>query len=117
MTTVTIRTIGTSWAPSRPWSSRRMSHYPCASMRSSLSCGGRKMKRELKKKSLKRTVAVNVTTGTVEDFFRRSVQRARKLDRGEKLPAEMRLTFEDPADLVRVLSAQRIRVLLTVRSK
>jgi len=75
------------------------------------------MKRERKKKSIKGTAAVNVTTGTAEDFFRRSVQRARKLDRGEKLPAEMRLTFEDPADLVRVLSAQRIRVLLTVRSQ
>jgi predicted transcriptional regulator len=56
-------------------------------------------------------------TGTVEAFFERSLHRARKLDRGEKLPAELRLTFEDPADLLRVLSAQRIRVLHAVRKK
>ena len=55
--------------------------------------------------------------GTVEAFFGRSLNRARKLDRGEKLPAEMRLTFEDPADLLRLLTAQRIRVLDAVRKK
>ena len=41
--------------------------------------------------------------------------RAQKLDRGEKLLPEMRLTFEDPADLLRVLTAQRVRVLDAVR--
>ncbi len=74
------------------------------------------MKRE-PKKSLRRAVKVTVGTGTSEDFFKRSLERARKLDRGEKLPAEIRLTFEDPADLMRVLSEQRIRVLLSVRTK
>jgi len=61
-------------------------------------------------KSLKR-----VGTGTADAFFSRSAARARKLDRGEKLLPEMRLTFEDPADLLRVLTAQRIRVLDAVR--
>jgi predicted transcriptional regulator len=75
------------------------------------------MKKELEKKSLRRAVTVGVRTGSVEDFFARSLERARKLDHGERLPALIRLTFEDPADLARVLSAQRIRVLLTVRSK
>jgi predicted transcriptional regulator len=37
------------------------------------------------------------------------------VDRGERLPPEMRLTFEDPADLLRVLTAQRVRVLHAVR--
>jgi predicted transcriptional regulator len=60
---------------------------------------------------------LKVSTGTVEGFFERSLKRARKLDRGEKLPAEMRLTFEDPADLVRVLTAQRVRLLHAVRKK
>ncbi len=69
------------------------------------------MKKEARKVDLK------VTTGTVEEFFKRSHERARRLDKGEKLPPEIRLTFEDPADLMRVLSAQRIRVLLTVRAK
>jgi predicted transcriptional regulator len=53
----------------------------------------------------------------VDAFFERSLDRARKLDRGETLPAEMRLTFEDPSDLLRVLTAQRVRVLHAVRNK
>jgi predicted transcriptional regulator len=63
-------------------------------------------------KSLKRT---GTGTGTADAFFRRSAARAQKLDRGEKLLPEMRLTFEDPADLLRVLTAQRVRVLDAVR--
>jgi len=59
----------------------------------------------------------SVGTGTPEAFFERSLTRARKLDRGEALPAEMRLTFEDPADLLRLLTAQRVRVLHAVRKK
>jgi predicted transcriptional regulator len=70
------------------------------------------MKREPKK-----MVEVTLGTGTAEDFFKRSLERAGKLDRREKLPAELRLTFENPADLMRVLSEQRIRVLKTVRAK
>jgi predicted transcriptional regulator len=58
-----------------------------------------------------------VGTGTPEAFFERSLNRARKLDRGEALPAEMRLTFEDPADLLRLLTAQRVRVLHAVRTQ
>jgi predicted transcriptional regulator len=54
-------------------------------------------------------------TGSADAFFGRSSARAQKLDRGERLLPELRLTFEDPADLLRVLSAQRIRVLDAVR--
>lgn len=75
------------------------------------------MKKKSKRKVPNGAVEVSLTTSTVDDFFKRSLERARKLDRGEKLPAEIRLTFEDPADLMRVLSAQRIRVLLTVRAR
>ena len=60
---------------------------------------------------------LKVSTGAVEEFFKRSQDRARKLDRGERLPTELRLTFEDPADLLRVLTAQRVRVLRAVRKK
>jgi predicted transcriptional regulator len=70
-----------------------------------------------KKRMVKGSPGVIVKAGTVHDFFERSVDRAHRLDRGERLPAEIQLTFEDPADLIRVLSAQRIRVLLTVRAK
>lgn len=60
---------------------------------------------------------LNVSAGTTEDFFKRSLKRARRLDHGEKLASEMRLTFEDPADLLRVLTAQRVRVIHAVRKK
>jgi predicted transcriptional regulator len=60
---------------------------------------------------------VRLETGTVDEFFERSKVRAEKLDRTEKLPAEFRITFEDPADLLRVLSAERLRVLYAIRKK
>lgn len=60
---------------------------------------------------------LNVSAGTTEDFFERSLKRARRLDRSEKLAAQIRLTFEDPADLLRVLTAQRVRVIRAVREK
>ncbi len=60
---------------------------------------------------------VKLDTGTVAEFFERSKVRAEKLDRGEKLPAEFRITFQDPADLLRVLSAERLRVLYAIRKK
>jgi predicted transcriptional regulator len=68
-------------------------------------------------KAPRKTGRVKLATGTVDAFIERSLDRARKLDRGEKLPAEMTMTFEDPSDLIRVLSAQRVRVLLSVRAK
>jgi len=58
-----------------------------------------------------------VSSGTVEAFIGRSLERARKMDRGERLPSEITMTFEDPCDLVRVLSAERVRLLHAVRAK
>jgi len=60
---------------------------------------------------------VKLETGTADEFFERSRVRAEKLDRGEKLAAEIRVTFEDPADLLRVLSAERLRVLYSIRKR
>jgi predicted transcriptional regulator len=58
---------------------------------------------------------VKVSSGSAEDFFKRSHARAVKLDRKEKLPTDLRITFEDPADLMRALSAQRVKVLQAVK--
>jgi predicted transcriptional regulator len=60
---------------------------------------------------------VTASPGTVEAFIERSLGRARKMDRGERLPSEIRMTFEDPSDLIRVLSVERVRVLCAVRAK
>lgn len=54
------------------------------------------MRKEAGKESAKGTGGVRVVTGTAEDFFKRSLARARRLDRGAKRAAEIRLTFEDP---------------------
>jgi predicted transcriptional regulator len=56
-------------------------------------------------------------TGTAVEFFQRTQEHAKRLDQGEKLALEIRLTFEDPADLLRVLSAERLRVLNAIRKK
>ena len=62
----------------------------------------------------KTPVKARLTTETADSFFARSRERARRLDRGEKLPAQLTINFEDPSDLMRVLSVERIRVLHTV---
>jgi predicted transcriptional regulator len=55
--------------------------------------------------------------GTAEEFFKRSRARAKKIDRGEKIQPEMRLMFEDPADLMRAVTIERIRVIHAARMK
>src|SRR5580658_1139594 len=109
MTTAMITTTAILWDAWRLSSSPIMSHWPLVFGQKSRSCGGKKMKKTPKR--------VSVSTGTADAFFKRSLDRARKLDRGEKLPTELRLTFEDPADLLRALTAQRVRVLRAVRRK
>jgi predicted transcriptional regulator len=85
-------------------------------MMRSESFGGKKMKNVAKATS-KTSARVTVSSGSVEAFVGRSLERARKMDRGEKLPSEISMTFEDPADLIRVLSAERVRVIHAVREK
>ena len=63
------------------------------------------------------SVKAHVMTDAAESFFVRSGERARRLDRSEKLPAQITVAFEDPADLVRVLSVERVRVLRHVRRR
>ncbi len=60
---------------------------------------------------------VTVASGPVEAFIERSLERARRMDRGERLPSEITMTFEDPSDLVRLLSPERLRLLGVVRAK
>jgi predicted transcriptional regulator len=54
---------------------------------------------------------VNIATGTAEEFFSRVRSHAAKLDRGETIPAEITITFEDPLELLNVLTAERVRLL------
>src|SRR6267378_2002572 len=52
-----------------------------------------------------------VITDGVEGFFSRAREHARKLDRGEKLEPELVISFEDASEMMRVLSAERLRLL------
>jgi predicted transcriptional regulator len=73
--------------------------------------GGTKMSKKIK--------TVELTTGPLDEYVKGSIERARKLDRGQTLglEPELRITFEDPADFLRAISAERLRVLRTIRTK
>ena len=50
-----------------------------------------------------------------ESMTERSVARARKLDAGEPIEPENIISFEDPLDLLELLSVERIRLLKAAR--
>jgi predicted transcriptional regulator len=53
----------------------------------------------------------------LEGHMRRSLDRARRRQSGEKLEAERIFTFADPLDMMECLTAQRIRLCQAVRKK
>ena len=64
---------------------------------------------------MQKKVKISVTADGVEGFFRRAHEHARKLDRGVALAPEITVTFESVADMLRVLSAERVRLLRVAR--
>lgn len=64
-----------------------------------------------------KTRTYKVGVGTVEEFMQRSLERARKIDRGERLTPEFRITFEDPLDLLAVITSERVRLMEEIRKK
>jgi predicted transcriptional regulator len=60
---------------------------------------------------MRRNVKARVTNDGLRGFFGRAREHARKLDRGEKPVPEMTISFENPSDILQILSPQRIRVL------
>jgi predicted transcriptional regulator len=66
---------------------------------------------------MKKKVSVRIAADGVTGFFDRAREHARKLDRGLELPPEITVSFESPADMMRVLSAQRVRLLRAARQK
>jgi predicted transcriptional regulator len=60
---------------------------------------------------MKRETKVRLTNDGVKGFFGRARKHARELDRGEQLPAELTISFENPADILQILSPERIRLL------
>jgi predicted transcriptional regulator len=66
---------------------------------------------------MNKNVKIRVTGDGVKGFFDRAREHARKLDRGQELAPEITVSFENASDMMRVLSAQRIRLLRVARKK
>ena len=64
-----------------------------------------------------RKTKITLRVGSTEDFFARLLEHAKKLDRGEVLPPGITITFEDPEDLLDVLTSERVRLLRRVRGE
>lgn len=62
-------------------------------------------------------VKLTITTGTEKDFFRRGKEVARKLDRGERISAENIITFEDPEDILELVTAARVDLFRAVKEE
>ncbi|MGA2662200.1 MAG: MarR family transcriptional regulator [Verrucomicrobiota bacterium] len=58
---------------------------------------------------------LSIATGTTEGFFNRVRGHVAKLDRGETIPPKISITFEDPLELLNVLTAERVRLLRRAR--
>ena len=56
-----------------------------------------------------------IKTGTEEDFFRRGRQLARIADRGEPLPEERIISFEDTADIMKLITSTRLTLFRTIK--
>lgn len=66
---------------------------------------------------MSKRIKLRVTGDGVKGSFSRAREHARKLDRGEELAPEITVSFENASDMMRVLSAQRIRLLHVAREK
>jgi len=62
-------------------------------------------------------VKLTITTGTDEEFFRRGRELARKLDKGEHIPAENIITFEDPEDILELITPARVGLFRAVKEE
>ena len=56
-----------------------------------------------------------IKTGTEDDFFKRGRQLARAADRGEPIPDERIVSFEDPAELMKLITAARLALFRAVK--
>jgi len=60
---------------------------------------------------------VTLKAGNEQDFFRRGKVLAQLADAGQGLPEERTVSFQDPADLLRLLTASRLDVFRSVKSE
>ncbi|MBV8048205.1 MAG: hypothetical protein JO171_13680 [Paludibacterium sp.] len=58
-----------------------------------------------------------IKTATEEDFFKRGRKIARLADQGKSLPEEHVISFEDPAEVLRLLTVARITLFRSVKAQ
>lgn len=58
---------------------------------------------------------LTIKTGTEADFFKRGHQLAKAADRGDALPDERVLSFEDPADVMKLITTARLALFRSVK--
>lgn len=58
---------------------------------------------------------LTIKTGTEKDFFQRGRQLARAADRSQALPDEKTISFEDPAEVVKLITAARLALFRTIK--
>ena len=58
---------------------------------------------------------LTIKTGTEEDFFARGRRLAKAADRGEPIPAERIISFEDPADVMKLITVTRLALFRAVK--
>ncbi len=58
---------------------------------------------------------ITITTGSVEEFLSRVRENAAKLDKGESIAPGTTIMFEDPLEMLNVLTYERVRLLRTAK--
>ena len=58
---------------------------------------------------------LTIKTATEEDFFRHGRKLAKLADRGARLPAERIISFEDHTEVLKLLTAARLRLFRAVK--
>lgn len=66
---------------------------------------------------MNKKIRVTLEKDGVNAFFHRIAKTARALDRGEEIPDEIVISFEDPVAMFRVMSVERIRLIEDLREK
>lgn len=58
---------------------------------------------------------LTIKTGTEADFFKRGRTLAQSADKGEPLPDERIISFEDPADVMKLITSARLALFRTIK--
>lgn len=56
-----------------------------------------------------------ITTGTEEDFFKRGRRVAKDLDAGRTIEQQTIISFEDPTDMMRLISSSRLNLFKEIK--